>query len=81
MSENSTDSIMYDSPTDFLHEVAEKRGECAAQSVILLDEGGYLVACSCEEFEVVAPDRWKGLNLAREHTRSAVVDTPPEGVG
>jgi hypothetical protein len=81
VSENSTDGIMYDSPTDFLHEVAEKRGECSAQSVIPLDDGTYLVACSCEDFEVIAPDRWKGLNLAREHTGSELTDAPPAGVG
>jgi hypothetical protein len=71
----SDDNIMYDSPTEFLHEVAERKGECTAQSVIPLDDGTYAVACSCEQWEVVAPDRWKGLDMAREHTGSA-----PEGV-
>lgn len=66
----SDDNIMYDSPTEFLHEVAEKKGECVAQSVIPLDDGGYVCACSCEQWEVVASDREVGLTLARRHTGS-----------
>jgi hypothetical protein len=68
----SDDNIMYDSPLEFMHEVAEKKGECVAQSVLPRGDGTYLVSCSCEQWEVVAPDRWKGLDLAREHTGSLV---------
>lgn len=64
------DNVMYDSPTDFLAKVREKQGECVAQSVIPLDDGTYLCACSCERWEVVAPSREEGLNLARKHTGS-----------
>ena len=70
------DNVMYDSPTEFLHEVAEKKGECVAQSVIPLDDGTYLCACSCENWEVISPDRWKGLDLARQHTGSLPTGEP-----
>jgi hypothetical protein len=42
-----SDNVMYDSPTDFLHEVTQATGVCAAQSVIPQDGGGYMCACSC----------------------------------
>jgi hypothetical protein len=60
--------IMYDSPTEFLHEVAEHEGVCVAQSVIPTEEGDYRCACSCEQWDVTAPSREEGLRLAREHT-------------
>ena len=66
----SDESILYDSPTEFLHEVAEKKGECVAQSVIPLEPGKYVCACSCETWEVVAPTREDGLAMARRHTGS-----------
>jgi len=62
--------VLYDSPTEFLHEVAEKKGECVAQSVIPRDDGSYVVACSCEQWEVIASGRVEGLDLARRHTHS-----------
>jgi len=64
------DNVMYDSPLEFLHETAEKKGQCVAQSVIPLDDGTYRCACSCEHWEILAPDRATGLRLAREHTGS-----------
>ena len=67
-----SDNIMYDSPTEFLHEVAEHAGRCVAQSVIPLPishpGGGYRCACSCGRWEVIAPSRDEGLQWAREHT-------------
>jgi hypothetical protein len=66
----SDDTVLYDSPTEFLHEVAEKTGHCVAQSVIPRDDGSYVCACSCERWEVTAPSRAEGLRLAREHTGS-----------
>jgi hypothetical protein len=63
-----SDNIMYDSPTEFLHDVASANGECVAQSVIPNDEGVYVVACSCERWETTAPTREEGLNMARRHT-------------
>lgn len=66
----SDDNIMYDSPSEFLHEIAEKKGECVAQSVIPREDGSYVCACSCEHWEVIAPDRSQGLDLARQHTNS-----------
>jgi hypothetical protein len=41
-----------------------------AQSVIPLDDGTYACACSCETWEVIAPSRQEGLQLARRHTGS-----------
>ena len=63
-----SDNIMYDSPTEFLHEVAEQQGYCVAQSVIPTEDGDYVCACSCEQWEIVAPSRAEGLRLARQHT-------------
>lgn len=61
---------MYDSPTEFLNEVAEHHGACVAQSVIPTAEGDYRCACSCENWEISAPTREEGLRLARIHTGS-----------
>lgn len=66
--------VMYDSPTEFLHEIAEKKGECVAQSVIPLGDGTYICACSCEQWEIVAPGREEGLRRARQHTGSVPLD-------
>jgi len=65
-----SDNLMYDSPTEFLHEVAQHSGLCVAQSVIPEEDGSYRCACSCEEWEVSAPSREEGLRLARRHTGS-----------
>ena len=66
----SDDNVMYDSPLEFMHEVAEKKGECVAQSVIPIGDGTYRCACSCEAWEIVAPTREEGLHQARVHTHS-----------
>jgi hypothetical protein len=66
----SDNNVMYDSPTEFLHELASSSGECVAQSVIPDGEGGYRCACSCENWETIAPSREEGLRLARRHTNS-----------
>jgi hypothetical protein len=68
----SDDNVMYDSPIEFLHEVAQHAGLCVAQSVIPDDDGTYRCACSCERWEVSAPNREEGLRLARRHTGSLV---------
>jgi hypothetical protein len=65
-----SDNVMYDSPTEFLHEVASSNGECVAQSVIPDEAGVYTVACSCEAWETTAQTREEGLTLARRHTGS-----------
>jgi len=62
---------MYDSPTEFLHDVASAGGRCVAQSVIPKEDGTYVCACSCQRWEITAPTREEGLRLAREHTGSA----------
>ena len=67
----SDDNVMYDSPTEFLHEVAQHAGMCVAQSVIPTEDGTYRCACSCERWEIFAPSRAEGLRLARVHTGSA----------
>lgn len=63
-----SDNIMYDSPTEFLHDVAGNEGRCMAQSVIPQPDGEYACACSCERWDITAPSREEGLRLAREHT-------------
>ena len=68
----SDDNVMYDSPLEFMHEVAEKRGECVAQSVLPLDDGTYQCACSCENWQIIAPSRAEGLREARRHTHSPI---------
>ncbi|UIJ63099.1 hypothetical protein LWP59_16425 [Amycolatopsis acidiphila] len=65
-----SDNLMHDSPTEFLHNVANTNGECIAQSVIPNNKDTYLVACSCEKWETTAPTREEGLNMARRHTGS-----------
>jgi hypothetical protein len=65
-----SDNVMYDSPTEFLHDVASSSGACVAQSVIPTGQGEYLCACSCEQWEVSVPSREEGLRLARVHTGS-----------
>lgn len=62
--------VMYDTPLEFMHEVAQKKGECVAQSVIPVEPGKYICACSCENWEVFATSREEGLHLARVHTNS-----------
>ena len=65
-----SDNVMYDSPTEFLHDVAQHSGLCVAQSVSPAEDGTYRCACSCELWEVTAPSREEGLRLARMHTGS-----------
>jgi hypothetical protein len=65
-----SDNVMYDSPTEFLSDLAQHSGLCVAQSVIPDDDGTYRCACSCEQWEVSAPTREEGLRLARVHTGS-----------
>ncbi|MFE9096766.1 hypothetical protein [Streptomyces sp. NPDC007264] len=61
--------LMYDSPLEFMQE-ARLSGECVAQSVIPRGDGTYVCACSCEQWETIAPGREEGLRLARRHTGS-----------
>jgi hypothetical protein len=61
----SDSNVMHDTPAEFL-----QPGRCVAQSVIPLDDGTYACACSCETWEVIAPSRQEGLQLARRHTGS-----------
>lgn len=59
---------MYDSPTEFLQDVARSPEECVAQSVIPAEDGTYSVACSCGHWSTTAPTMAEGLALARRHT-------------
>jgi len=59
---------MYDTPLEFVSSAIQRQGECAAQSVIPRDDGGYACGCSCERWEATAPTLEDGLRLAREHT-------------
>ena len=72
MSDNGDSNVMYDSPTEFLHDVAQHAGLCVAQSVIPQGDGTYRCACSCELWEVSVTDREEGLRLARQHTGSEI---------
>lgn len=65
-----SDNIMYDSPTEFLHDAASSAGACVAQSVIPTDDGAYRCACSCEQWDITTPSRDEGLRQARIHTGS-----------
>jgi hypothetical protein len=62
--------VMYDSPTEFLRDVVQKPEKCVAQSVIPLDDGTYACACSCDNWEIIAPSRAEGLQECRRHTHS-----------
>jgi hypothetical protein len=62
------DSIMYDTPLEFVSSAIQRQGECAAQSVIPRDDGTYACACSCDKWEATAPSLEEGLRLARAHT-------------
>jgi hypothetical protein len=66
----SDDNVMYDTPLEFMAEVAESDRACVAQSIIPdyeNESGGYHCACSCENWEIMAPSRDQGIRLAREH--------------
>jgi hypothetical protein len=62
------DSIMYDTPLEFVADAIQRSGECIAQSVIPREDGSYACACSCEKWEATASSLEEGLRLAREHT-------------
>jgi len=62
--------VMYDSPTEFLQDVVQKSDKCVAQSVIPLEDGTYACACSCDNWEIIAPSRAEGLRECRRHTGS-----------
>jgi hypothetical protein len=66
----SDSNVLHDTPAEFLQDIAQQPGRCTAQSVIPLDDGTYACACSCENWEVIAPSRQEGLQLARRHTGS-----------
>ncbi len=67
----SNESVLYDSPSELLHEVADSDRACAAQSVVPQDDGSYLCACSCMHWEAVVATREGGLQMARAHTATA----------
>jgi hypothetical protein len=63
----SDDSVLYDTPLEFVAS-AIQRDDCAAQSVIPRGDGNYACACSCKRWEAIAPSLEQGLQMAREHT-------------
>ncbi|MCM3921295.1 hypothetical protein ND748_06340 [Frankia sp. AiPs1] len=65
-----SDNVMYDSPTEFLHEAANSGDQCVAQSVRPNDDGTFDVSCSCGRWTASAPAMEEGLRLARVHTGS-----------
>jgi hypothetical protein len=65
------DSVMYDTPLEFVASAVQRQDECAAQSVIPRDDGSYACGCSCRRWEATAPSLQEGLRLAREHTGTA----------
>ncbi|SNQ46242.1 conserved hypothetical protein [Frankia canadensis] len=66
-----TDNVMYDSPNEFMQDVANNRGLCVAQSVLPQEDGTYLVECACETWTTTASSIEEGLRLAKAHTSSA----------
>jgi hypothetical protein len=64
----SDDSVMYDTPLEFVSGAIQRQDECAAQSVIPRGDGTYACGCSCEKWEATAPSLEEGLRLARQHT-------------
>ncbi|WP_176921634.1 hypothetical protein [Pseudonocardia oroxyli] len=58
----------HDSPQEFFQESFSNTGYCDAQS-ILPQDGHYHCHCTCGRWDVDAPDRETGVNMAREHTR------------
>ncbi|MGX7680165.1 hypothetical protein ACSMXN_14835 [Jatrophihabitans sp. DSM 45814] len=64
------ESIFSESPQEFFQEHFTKVGYCDAQSILPIGENGtYLCHCTCGQWDVTAPDRESGLEMAREHTR------------
>lgn len=59
--------VMHDSPREFLSD-SYSSSECAAQSVIPLDDGSYSCGCSCKGWQATANSVEEGLQLARAHT-------------
>jgi hypothetical protein len=68
MSENS---VLYDTPLEFVSGAIQRHDECAAQSVIPRGDGTYACGCSCDRWEATAPSLEEGLALARQHTGTA----------
>ncbi|MGW0808958.1 hypothetical protein [Nonomuraea sp. NPDC002799] len=64
------ESVLYDSPVEFMQNVASANGACVAQSVMPEEDGSYVCACSCDEWLVTASTRDEGLHLCRLHTGS-----------
>jgi hypothetical protein len=62
------ESIMYDTPLEFVSSAIQRQDECAAQSVIPNDDGSYACGCSCRQWEATAASVEDGLRLARQHT-------------
>jgi hypothetical protein len=58
----------HDSPQEFFQEHFTNSGYCDAQAI--LPQGDhYHCHCTCGAWDVEAPDRETGLDMAREHTR------------
>lgn len=66
------DSSLHEKSFEFFEGFSASPGYCDAQSVVPRgDSDGYACHCSCGAWDVTAPSREEGLELAREHTRSA----------
>ena len=75
------DTVMYDTPLDFVTDAIQRAGECAAQSVIPREDGSYACACSCKKWEATAASLEEGLRLARQHTRTTWPAESPAAAG
>ena len=73
----SEDSVMYDTPLEFVASAIQRHDECAAQSVIPRDDGTYACGCSCKRWEATARSLEEGLRLAREHTARPQLNVGP----
>jgi hypothetical protein len=63
------ESALHEKPAEFFEGFVASPGFCDAQSVIPVDDH-YSCHCSCGAWDVEAPTREEGLELARAHTRA-----------
>ena len=48
------ESVLYDTPLEFVSAAIARPDECAAQSVIPRDDGSYACGCSCKRWDATA---------------------------
>jgi hypothetical protein len=66
------ENVLHDSPKEFISALASVGGGCDAQSILPLENGGYLCHCTCGEWDVTALSQEEGLGLAQKHTKESI---------